>query len=113
MAYAVKECYYSTKRILHSLVDAEGQCWYAFSEKEDESDTNIEATQCFSLFHHLTVTHAAAINRVERLFRDLSDNMTQGSLLVTINLRKLQLVLTRLTGLTGLLVIVTFVFGSA
>jgi callose synthase len=43
MAYAVKECYYSTERILHSLVDAEGQRWYAFSEKEDESDTNIEA----------------------------------------------------------------------
>jgi hypothetical protein len=41
---------------------------------------------------------------VERLFRDLSDSMAQGSLLVTINLRKLQLVLTRLTGLTGLLV---------
>ncbi|RCV43392.1 hypothetical protein SETIT_9G290700v2 [Setaria italica] len=68
MAYAVKECYYSTEKILHSLVDAEGQRW------------------------------------VERLFRDLSDSIAQGSLLVTINLRKLQLVLTRLTGLTGLLI---------
>nr|CAB3499926.1 unnamed protein product [Digitaria exilis] len=68
MAYAVKECYYSTERILHSLVDAEGQRW------------------------------------VERLFRDLNESIAQGSLLVTIHLRKLQLVLTRLTGLTGLLI---------
>ncbi|XP_039828027.1 callose synthase 10-like isoform X2 [Panicum virgatum] len=68
MAYAVKECYYSTERILHSLVDAEGQRW------------------------------------VERLFRDLNDSIAQGSLLVTINLRKLQLVQRKLTGLTGLLI---------
>ncbi|KAL6641747.1 hypothetical protein ACP70R_019928 [Stipagrostis hirtigluma subsp. patula] len=68
MAYAVKECYYSAEKILHSLVDAEGQRW------------------------------------VERLFRDLNESMEQGSLLVTINLKKLQLVQSRLTGLTGLLV---------
>ncbi|WVZ58008.1 hypothetical protein U9M48_008324 [Paspalum notatum var. saurae] len=68
MAYAVKECYYSTERILHSLVDAEGQRW------------------------------------VERLFRELNDSMAQGSLLVTIGLKKLQLVQSRLTGLTGLLI---------
>ncbi|CAD6204740.1 unnamed protein product [Miscanthus lutarioriparius] len=68
MAYAVKECYYSTEKILHSLVDAEGQRW------------------------------------VERLFRDLNDSIAQGSLLVTINLKKLQLVQSRLTGLTGLLI---------
>ncbi|GJN34265.1 hypothetical protein PR202_gb22914 [Eleusine coracana subsp. coracana] len=30
MAYAVKECYQSTERILHSLVDAEGQRWEQF-----------------------------------------------------------------------------------
>ncbi|CAD6212301.1 unnamed protein product [Miscanthus lutarioriparius] len=68
MAYAVKECYYSTEKILHSLVDAEGQRW------------------------------------AERLFRDLNDSIAQGSLLVTINLKKLQLVQSRLTGLTGLLI---------
>lgn len=68
MAYAVKECYYSTEKILHSLVDAEGQHW------------------------------------VVRLFRDLNDSIAQGSLLVTINLKKLQLVQSRLTGLTGLLI---------
>uniref|UniRef100_J3MAM9 1,3-beta-glucan synthase n=1 Tax=Oryza brachyantha TaxID=4533 RepID=J3MAM9_ORYBR len=68
MAYAVKECYYSTERILHSLVDGEGQRW------------------------------------VERLFRDLNESITQNSLLVTINLKKLQLVQSRLTGLTGLLI---------
>lgn len=42
--------------------------------------------------------------RVERLFRDLNESIAQGSLLVTINLKKLQLVQSRLTGLTGLLV---------
>lgn len=61
MAYAVKECYYSTERILHSLVDAEGQRWYAFSKNEDESDTSIKATQCLLLFCHLTVMRAADI----------------------------------------------------
>lgn len=44
------------------------------------------------------------IYRVVRLFRDLNDSIAQGSLLVTINLKKLQLVQSRLTGLTGLLV---------
>ncbi|CAN6202896.1 unnamed protein product [Urochloa humidicola] len=68
MAYAVKECYYNTERIMYSLVDAEGQRW------------------------------------VERLFRDLNDSITHGSLLVTINLKKLQLVLSWLKGLTGLLI---------
>ncbi|XP_062233797.1 callose synthase 10 isoform X2 [Phragmites australis] len=68
MAYAVKECYYSAERILHSLVDGEGQRW------------------------------------VERLFRDLNESITQSSLLVTINLKKLQYVQSRLTGLTGLLI---------
>uniref|UniRef100_A0A0E0L6W8 1,3-beta-glucan synthase n=1 Tax=Oryza punctata TaxID=4537 RepID=A0A0E0L6W8_ORYPU len=68
MAYAVKECYFSAERILHSLVDGEGQRW------------------------------------VERLFRDLNESIAQGSLLVTINLKKLQLVQSRLTGLTGLLI---------
>lgn len=29
-AYAVKECYYSTERILCSLVGGEGKLWYAF-----------------------------------------------------------------------------------
>jgi callose synthase len=42
--------------------------------------------------------------RVERLFRDLNESIAQGSLLVTINLKKLQLVQSRLTGLTGLLI---------
>lgn len=28
MAYAVRECYYSIEKILHSLVDGEGRLWY-------------------------------------------------------------------------------------
>ncbi|TVU31475.1 hypothetical protein EJB05_23161, partial [Eragrostis curvula] len=68
MAYAVKECYYSTERILVSLVDGEGKHW------------------------------------VERLFLDLNDSMTQGSLLVSINLMEYKSVLSKLTDLTGLLI---------
>lgn len=40
MAYAVKECYFSAERILHSLVDGEGQRWYAFLLKDEISDTD-------------------------------------------------------------------------
>jgi hypothetical protein len=46
MAYAVKECYYSTEKILHSLVDAEGQRWYTSSLKNHESDTETKASNC-------------------------------------------------------------------
>ncbi|VAH99522.1 unnamed protein product [Triticum turgidum subsp. durum] len=41
---------------------------------------------------------------VERLFQNLNDSIRDDSLLVTINLKKLQLVQSRLTGLTGLLI---------
>jgi callose synthase len=46
MAYAVKECYYSTEKILHSLVDAEGQRWYTSSLKNQETDTETKASNC-------------------------------------------------------------------
>ncbi|XP_072977021.1 callose synthase 10 isoform X1 [Typha angustifolia] len=41
---------------------------------------------------------------VERLFRELKSSMFEGSLVVTISLKKLQLVLSRFTALTGLLI---------
>lgn len=68
MAYAVRECYYSAEKILHSLVDGEGRLW------------------------------------VEKLFRAINDSIEMNSLFATIHLNKLQLVLSRLTALTGLIV---------
>ncbi|XP_068634434.1 callose synthase 10 [Aristolochia californica] len=68
MAYAVKECYYSIEKILHSLVDREGRLW------------------------------------VERLYHEINDSIMEGSLLVTLSLKKLPLVVSRLTALTGLLI---------
>ncbi|CAA6653832.1 unnamed protein product [Spirodela intermedia] len=41
---------------------------------------------------------------VERLFRELNSSIAEGSLVVTVNLKKLQALLSRLIGLTGLLV---------
>ncbi|XP_042393407.1 callose synthase 10 isoform X2 [Zingiber officinale] len=67
MAYAVKEVFYSSERILHYVFDGEGR-W------------------------------------VETLFRELNNSISEGSLVVTITLKKLQLVLSRFSALTGLLI---------
>ncbi|XP_048137131.1 callose synthase 10 isoform X2 [Rhodamnia argentea] len=67
MAYAVQECYYSTEKILLSLVDGEGRLW------------------------------------VERIFREINNSIMEGSLVITLYLKKLPLVVSRFTALTGLL----------
>ncbi|XP_026434852.1 callose synthase 10-like isoform X3 [Papaver somniferum] len=67
MAEAVRECYYSIEKILHSLVEGEGRLW------------------------------------VEKIFREINDSVLNGSLLVTLNMKKLPLVLSRFTALVGLL----------
>ncbi|KAF8021555.1 hypothetical protein BT93_G1872 [Corymbia citriodora subsp. variegata] len=67
MAYAVQECYYSTEKILLSLVDGEGRLW------------------------------------VERIFREINNSISEGSLVITLSLKKLPLVVSRFTALTGLL----------
>lgn len=43
-------------------------------------------------------------NRVERIFLEISNSIHEGSLAITLNLKKLQLVVSRFTALTGLLV---------
>lgn len=43
-------------------------------------------------------------NRVERVFMEISNSIQEGSLAITLNLKKLQLVVSRFTALTGLLV---------
>ncbi|XP_027169139.1 callose synthase 10 [Coffea eugenioides] len=68
MAYAVRECYYSIEKVLHSLVDGEGRLW------------------------------------VERIFREINNSIQEGSLVITLNLKKLPVVLSRFTALTGLLI---------
>ncbi|XP_056174937.1 callose synthase 10 [Syzygium oleosum] len=67
MAYAVQECYYSTEKILLSLVDGEGRLW------------------------------------VERIFREINNSILEGSLVITLSLKKIPLVVSRFTALTGLL----------
>lgn len=42
--------------------------------------------------------------RVERIFREINNSMSEGSLVVTVLLEKLTVVVTRFTALTGLLV---------
>lgn len=68
MAYAVKECYYSVEKILHSLVDGEGRLW------------------------------------VERIFREIGNSISEGSLVITLRLEKLPHVLQRFIALFGLLI---------
>uniref|UniRef100_A0A6M2EI67 1,3-beta-glucan synthase n=1 Tax=Populus davidiana TaxID=266767 RepID=A0A6M2EI67_9ROSI len=68
MAYAVKECYYSVEKILHSLVDGEGRLW------------------------------------VERIFREIANSISEGSLVITLRLEKLPHVLQKFIALFGLLI---------
>jgi len=44
-------------------------------------------------------------DRVERIFREINNSIVEGSLVITLSLKKLPVVLSRLTALTGLLVI--------
>jgi len=44
-------------------------------------------------------------DRVDRIFKEINNSILEGSLVITLSLKKLPLVLSRLTALTGLLVI--------
>lgn len=99
MAYAVKECYYSVERILLYLLDDEGRLWWACVVIQ-VSFLNIN----YFLHSKRLVTFEVHYFRVERLFREINGSIAEGSLVVTVNLKKLQALLSRLIGLTGLLV---------
>lgn len=45
-------------------------------------------------------------DRVERIFREVNTSISEDSLVITLSLKKLPVVLSRFTALTGLLVIV-------
>jgi len=47
-------------------------------------------------------------DRVERIFREINNSIVEGSLVLTLSLKKLPVVLSRLTALSGLLVICLF-----
>ncbi|ESR53255.1 hypothetical protein CICLE_v100184562mg, partial [Citrus x clementina] len=76
MTYAVRECYYSIEKMLHSLVDGEGRLW------------------------------------VERIFREINNSILENSLVITLSLKKLPLVLSRFTALTGLLIYASIIMGE-
>ncbi|EFH57733.1 hypothetical protein ARALYDRAFT_482666 [Arabidopsis lyrata subsp. lyrata] len=78
MAYAVQECYYSVEKILNSMVNDEGRRWYSIS-------ICLNLSTCLICQYHI------------------SNSIEQGSLAITLNLKKLQLVVSRFTALTGLL----------
>lgn len=58
----------------------------------------------FRFYKYLTFPTLYVWFRVERLFREINNSISDGSLFVTINPKKLKSVLSRFTALTGLLV---------
>lgn len=48
--------------------------------------------------------HTVLLDRVERIFREINSSISEGSLVITLSLKKLPLVLSRFKALTGLLV---------
>lgn len=50
--------------------------------------------------------HNLVYVRVERIFREINNSISEGFLLVTLDLKKISIVLQKITALTGLLVLV-------
>lgn len=108
MAYAVQECYSSIEKIMHSLVDGEGKLWWGifiisrriifwvflFLQK-----VQLMISWCYPI-----VCSCLSEYRVERVFREINGSISEGSLVITLSLKKLPVVLSRFTALTGLLV---------
>lgn len=119
MAYAVQECYSSIEKIMHSLVDGEGRLWWGIVIFLRRIDFWVSC--CFEKVR-LTISWCYPIAcsclshcRVERVFREINGSISEGSLVITLLLKKLPMVLSRFTALTGLLVypltliIITFI----
>ncbi|GAU46341.1 hypothetical protein TSUD_402010 [Trifolium subterraneum] len=114
MAYAVKECYCSIEKILYSLVDNEGRlcstsnmiCPFPIHWNSPKFGNLFTQLYLVSpLFKRTEVGLRFRIGsfRVERIFREINDSILEGSLVITLSLKKLPLVLSRLTALLGLL----------
>ncbi|KAK4362562.1 hypothetical protein RND71_017803 [Anisodus tanguticus] len=106
MAYAVQECYYSIEKILYSLVDGEGRLWY------DLLPLGNKSLPCFLVLivcwmcscSEVVNIHVHLDGRVERIYREINNSIMEGSLVITLSLKKLPVVLSRFTALTGLLI---------
>lgn len=61
---------------------------------------------CFYILLRIWASNAWLLleNRVERIFREINNSIQEGSLVITLFLKKLPVVLSRFTALTGLLV---------
>jgi len=83
--------------------DSQYELWHRISKDEYMA---YAVKECYYSAERIlnSLVDAEGQRWVERLFRDLNESITQNALLVTINLKKLQLVQSRLTGLTGLLI---------
>lgn len=58
------------------------------------------------MFFNYILYFIGDIDRVERIFREINNSILEGSLVITLSLKKLPVVLSRFTALTGLLVYV-------
>jgi callose synthase len=122
MAYAVQECYFSIEKILYSLVDGEGRLWYrspclivvfeslCFQFKLNQI-LNRFCMPCINIYCNIDYLFFCFFgnllyDRVERIFREINNSISEGSLVITLSLKKLPVVLSRFTALTGLLVYV-------
>lgn len=107
MAYAVQECYYSIEKVLHSLVDGEGRLWCDSNFPRAKNFNFVFLLYmfnfCFWCYFFLFVFFQY---RVEKIFREINNSIQEGSLVITLALKKLPVVLSRFTALTGLLVII-------
>lgn len=52
----------------------------------------------------MVIIHVLLDGRVERIYREINNSIMEGSLVMTLSLKKLPVVLSRFTALTGLLV---------
>ncbi|KAL6576445.1 Callose synthase 10 [Orobanche hederae] len=118
MAYAVQECYSSIEKILRSLVDGEGKLCTVKGAPRAQGEAILEIITPGSERQALSVRRAPRcalcvlfsaprarllFKRVERIFREINSSISEGSLVITLSLKKLPMVLSRFTALTGLL----------
>ena len=109
MAYAVQECYYSIEKLLYALIDGEGRLWYGsflcsfiFPNYFDYIPPNLQLNKKRREGSHQNCP--LPLCRVERIYRDINSSILEGSLVITLQLKKLPVVLSRFSALTGLLV---------
>lgn len=84
--------------------DTQADLWNRISRDEYMAYAVKECYYSAEKILHYLVNNDEGRLWVERLFRELNNSISEGSLVVTIRLEKLQLVVSRFTALTGLLI---------